>query len=123
MPLRADEWDLRQVIPHGPAARSVVLQFGATDCCVHEARTFCEGTLSQVHELDFARRLTRRAIATWIGEQDLLTKHVHRLRSRALLDNCLQGSLPILRDWRDSWRRSEEHTSELQSLMRNSYAV
>src|SRR3546814_8265599 len=27
-----------------------------------------------------------------------------RLRSRALLDNCLQGSLPILRDWRDSWR-------------------
>lgn len=44
---------------------------------MHEARTFCEGTLCQVHELDFARRLTRRAIATWIREQDLLTKHVH----------------------------------------------
>src|SRR5690606_991879 len=104
IPLRADKLDLQPVIQHVPAARSVVLQFGATDCCVHEARTFCEGTLCQVHELDFARRLTRRAIATWIGEQDLLTKHVHRLRSRALLDNCLQGSLPILRDWRDSWR-------------------
>src|SRR3546814_10099619 len=25
--------------------------------------------------------------------------------------------------WLDSYRRSEEHTSELQSLMRNSYAV
>ena len=71
---------------------------------MHEARTFCEGTLCQVHELDFARRLTQSAIATWIREQDLLTKHVHRLRSRALLDNCLQGSLPTLRDWRDSWR-------------------
>src|SRR3546814_2019666 len=59
IPLRADKLDLQPVIQHVPAARSVVLQFGATDCCVHEARTF----------------------------------------------------------------RSEEHTSELQSLMRISYAV
>src|SRR3546814_16198059 len=32
------------------------------------------------------------------------TTRFRSLRSRALLDNCLQGSLPILRDWRDSWR-------------------
>lgn len=71
---------------------------------MHEARTFSEGTLCQVHELDFARRLTRRAIATWIRKQDLLTNHVHRHCSRSLLDNCLLGSLPTLRDWRNRWR-------------------
>src|SRR3546814_7596214 len=30
---------------------------------------------------------------------------------------------PSIQAWRDIWSRSEEHTSELHSLMRTSYAV
>src|SRR3546814_9064102 len=41
--------------------------------------------------------------------------------------NSSEGSEQALYSWLDrarkSYRRSEEHTSELQSLMRNSYAV
>ena len=69
---------------------------------MHEARAFSEGTPCQVHQLDFARRLTRRAIATWIREQDLLTKDVRRLGGRAPLIDCLLSRLPTLRDWRNS---------------------
>src|SRR3546814_6679192 len=37
--------------------------------------------------------------------------------------NPLSKSVCRRRVWRTHWQRSEEHTSELQSLMRNSYAV
>src|SRR3546814_3293796 len=33
-----------------------------------------------------------------------------------------RGKPPATRNARSNWNRSEEHTSELQSLMRNSYA-
>src|SRR3546814_20392803 len=83
IPLRADKLDLQPVIQHVPAARSVVLQFGATDCCVPAARTFCEGPLSQVHERAFPHRLTRRATAPWHGEKDLLTTQPQRIHNHA----------------------------------------
>src|SRR3546814_3754262 len=37
-------------------------------------------------------------------------------RARGLMEKCFGYSIPL-------WHRSEEHTSELQSLMRISYAV
>src|SRR3546814_6520774 len=45
-------------------------------------------------------------------------------RGRAVRRRRLRSAVPAdLRDDHDGARRSEEHTSELQSLMRNSYAV
>src|SRR3546814_6212517 len=44
-----------------------------------------------------------------------------RLVSRNWREQCFQQTLH--RKWRQSAQRSEEHTSELQSLMRISYAV
>src|SRR3546814_10146699 len=43
-----------------------------------------------------------------------------------LIANADSGLLAVLNSplmWWFNWRRSEEHTSEIQSLMRNSYAV
>src|SRR3546814_6912695 len=59
------------------------------------------------------------------------SRHRSRASARSLplqrdLSECrLPSHLPSgLRSFqREEWRRSEEHTSELQSLMRNSYAV
>src|SRR3546814_2373396 len=42
--------------------------------------------------------------------------------ARALLGDAKKSGAPAHRDF-GGHRRSEEHTSELQSLMRNSYAV
>src|SRR3546814_8159640 len=36
---------------------------------------------------------------------------------------AISGPLGVILSVRQGWRRSEEHTSELQSLMRSSYAV
>src|SRR3546814_5625669 len=54
-----------------------------------------------------------------------------RRQSRAVRDSCheylgrgMSGSVPAdVQAVAKSWERSEEHTSELQSLMRISYAV
>src|SRR3546814_10297845 len=78
----------------------------------------------------------RSAMANWPTWE--LT-HVHRQRgvNNSIVDNAhriLKGLRPIsdspkplkLKDKEsaiDTLKRSEEHTSELQSLMRNSYAV
>src|SRR3546814_3097187 len=42
-------------------------------------------------------------------------------RNFALVGEAHHGELPVVADFR--WLRSDEHTSELQSLMRISYAV
>src|SRR3546814_1477437 len=55
------------------------------------------------------------ALDKWLGGSD--DKHVERALD-ALVETKLDGTGERLR-----WLRSEEHTSELQSLMRISYAV
>src|SRR3546814_2710643 len=42
---------------------------------------------------------------------------------RAGYDVVGRGGLELSEHWKDGMKRSEEHTSELQSLMRSSYAV
>src|SRR3546814_1960682 len=44
-------------------------------------------------------------------------------RDRNPLIRMPTGIIPLVRGWACNWKRSEEHTSELQSLMRISYAV
>src|SRR3546814_6676889 len=57
----------------------------------------------------------RRIAERQLGLQCLATLHVRRRRADEV-EVHLEGAVPHL-------RRSEEHTSELQSLMRISYAV
>src|SRR3546814_8382465 len=47
--------------------------------------------------------------------------HATLLRTQQPLSKCRPPSWPVIPT--DAWVRSEEHTSELQSLMRISYAV
>src|SRR3546814_1466306 len=48
-----------------------------------------------------------------------------RLQGAVLLNGTMEAmTAPVQQlEFADGWQRSEEHTSELQSLMRNSYAV
>jgi hypothetical protein len=94
---------LQPVIQHVSAAPSVVLQFGATDCRMQEARAFAEGAPCQAHQLNFAHRLAWRAIAARIRKHDLLAEHVHGFRCRASLYYRLLGRLLPWRDWRGMW--------------------
>src|SRR3546814_2346415 len=50
-------------------------------------------------------------------------QHARRHRRAGRHQGLPGGRLPAEREDRDLPHRSEEHTSELQSLMRNSYAV
>src|SRR3546814_3332565 len=60
-----------------------------------------------------------RLVSSWGGLESLSTRRVWRLPAKSVVRkasrHALAMSMPV--------RRSEEHTSELQSLMRNSYAV
>ena len=60
---------------------------------MREAGTFAQGTLCDIHQLNLARRLARRAVAARIREHDLLTEYVHRFRGCPSLDDCLLGGL------------------------------
>src|SRR3546814_8027411 len=63
-----------------------------------------------------ALRRSRRRIGMIFQEYAL----VERL---TVMENVLSGRLGYVDFWRSFFRRSEEHTSALQSLMRISYAV
>src|SRR3546814_10255541 len=64
-------------------------------------------------------------VVQWECQPRQCLAHVQRARRRLVSRNwreqCFQQTLH--RKWRQSAQRSEEHTSELQSLMRISYAV
>src|SRR3546814_15437453 len=54
----------------------------------------------------------------WYGE---VTRWVDSVPKIAASESAANAT--VLGDWISAWSRSEEHTSELQSLMRISYAV
>src|SRR3546814_2280567 len=85
----------------------------ALPICLMLARHSCRGGRGR-------RSLSRRGLS---GPTTRLTTLRARSRTRTILTSTGSG-------WRVTWRwaeiggwRSEEHTSELQSLMRSSYAV
>src|SRR3546814_1295891 len=68
--------------------------------------------------------------SAWIGRSEERRDRLDASRSAVLLAAIGQPEapgdgdpLPPLHHWLHFWDRSEEHTSELQSLMRISYAV
>src|SRR3546814_4740093 len=61
----------------------------------------------------------KRRRDTFLGRR----KHANSLRPQAQVATRGQQHHPRRKQQADNDRRSEEHTSELQSLMRNSYAV
>src|SRR3546814_5232912 len=94
-----------------------------------------------------AKRLERFGDGVLSGKQSALYPVLRNLGAAGLLDSHVEPSMSgpprryyritvagraVLHEWSAAWRatrdsvdavRSEEHTSELQSLMRNSYAV
>src|SRR3546814_5780872 len=104
----------------------------SSDVCSSDLRLFRETVLGRLTDRDPARaaELHRRASRYFAETGDLLEaiEHAHLSRDQAFLAGQLEslsediiysGFLYRL----DELGRSEEHTSELQSLMRNSYAV
>src|SRR3546814_3928434 len=84
-------------------AQSVGLAQGALDACVAYAKE---------------RKQFKKAISEFQGVQFMLADMAMQIEAaRALVYECARAG-----DAGD-WKRSEEHTSELQSLMRISYAV
>src|SRR3546814_9565345 len=69
--------------------------------------------------VEFAMSLPQSAKHGVLGTKHILRRILYRHVPRELVDRPKQGfSVPMVK-----WLRSEEHTSELQSLMRISYAV
>src|SRR3546814_10223142 len=68
----------------------------------------------RAQHLPFHARQSRRPAATLI---------LHRLKGRGRDSTTATGRKRKEREWYQTVRRSEEHTSELQSLMRTSYAA
>src|SRR3546814_8204647 len=60
-------------------------------------------------------------IGEWVLREACLT--LHRWRQHGLADLNIAVNMSVLQLLRGNFPRSEEHTSELQSLMRISYAV
>src|SRR3546814_9532152 len=63
------------------------------------------------------------AVPAGIGRHDKRDRDLAARARRLALCHQLHPHVPFLRGGGGRQRRSEEHTSELQSLMRNSYAV
>src|SRR3546814_2114549 len=91
--------------------------------------------VSRATETDRLRR-ENEALRARVGQDDELTgnssainsvratlKRVARTGSRVLISGPAGGGKEVAARMLHSWSRSEEHTSELQSLMRISYAV
>src|SRR3546814_1494698 len=58
-----------------------------------------------------------------VGRGGVESQRGERRQAGSLQDPCGRALAQVAAVGADMWRRSEEHTSELQSLMRNSYAV
>src|SRR3546814_10216080 len=84
-----------------------------------QARQAQRGSVRNAH--DPARPHRRHAGGRVMSRTfDILSKVGDEPAFRQEIRDWLAATVPA--DWRRRWR-SEEHTSELQSLMRNSYAV
>src|SRR3546814_1796502 len=102
-----------------------------------EARMIAEGTEEQLQRLGFDDRVARRIIDDEVREIGLAGDRAERREfgggetdeigpSRSRIGHVIQGRFfrrRRKRAGRPEMSRSEEHTSELQSLMRISYAV
>src|SRR3546814_3496092 len=92
----------------------------SSDVCSSDLKKQVSLTKAGQHLLEITRRLfdvEKQAL-------ELLTES-RALRSESLrvVADSAHHMLHILARFRERYPRSEEHTSELQSLMRNSYAV
>src|SRR3546814_10298472 len=86
-------------------------------------RVFGADALCPFRDLD-ARQLAKGHLrAAGHGHQDLVADTVRIVSQLARIAHDRAESLAALKDGGDDLARSEEHTSELQSLMRISYAV
>src|SRR3546814_7502219 len=66
----------------------------------------------------------QHSVLRWGGRRAVASPcHSTSARGAAVLDKWVRGKRPARRHGRIASERSEEHTSELQSLMRISYAV
>src|SRR3546814_2905122 len=107
------------------------ISYWSSDVCSSVLALAREG--GQVHDGD-VRLGPRRAGPVEHLAVHVLAEHIHgvghlqqpcapHLRQRGVAGALAQRVAHIAREHRASVRRSEEHTSELQSLMRISYAV
>src|SRR3546814_1423508 len=65
--------------------------------------------------------IMREAIAQYVEREE--KREAFRQDAIRVWDEYQQTGLHLTLEEADDWLRSEEHTSELQSLMRNSYDV
>src|SRR3546814_4915792 len=77
-----------------------------------------------LNSLPFSRTTNGRAAGASHAAEPRITmsEQIKNVSDASFDADVIKSSQPVLVDYWAAWR-SEEHTSELQSLMRNSYAV